>query len=144
MQFFFITILLLFSFVSLNKEVYAKTLPQAKAAQQTGVVKKASGSGIIVSPKLRSDRKALFIYFANLQNAKSVSYTLTYKTNDQEEGAGGTLTLDGSANATRELLFGTCSKNVCRYHTNISDMRLEVSYTLTSGKKFLKRYRIKI
>lgn len=119
----------------------AKLLPQAKGARSTSI--KSGGSGITVSPRLRGDRKALLINFGNLQNAKSVSYTLIYQTNGQEEGAGGTLsTLSG--NQSRELLFGTCSKNVCRYHSAITNARLEVSYTTTSGKKYLKRYRIRV
>lgn len=138
----FVFLSLLF-FLFFAQETLAKTLPQAKIGKQA-VAQKSSGSGIAVSPKLRTDKKALVIYFANLQNAKSVSYTLTYKTNGQEEGAGGSLTLGGEKTATRELLFGTCSKNVCRYHTNLSDMRVEITYTTTNGKKFLKRYRIKI
>lgn len=137
-----LVILLLFLYLS-NTTAEAKTLPQAKAGKQTSISKR-TGSGINVSPRLRADRKALLTYFSNLQNAKSVSYTLTYTTNGQAEGAGGSLTLDGGTTATRELLFGTCSKNVCRYHTNISNMKLEVGYTSTSGKKYLKRYRIKI
>ena len=132
----------LFSYL-FHQEADAKTLPQAKSSK-TSVGKKSSGTGITVSPRLRSDRRALFISFGNLQNAKSVSYTLMYTTNGQDEGAGGSLTLDGSGNATRELLFGTCSKNICRYHVNITNARLEVGYTSTVGKKFLKRYRIKI
>ena len=138
-----LVILFLFLYFS-NTTAEAKTLPQAKNSKQTGVVTKTSGSGIGISPRLRADRKALLAYFSNLQNAKSVSYQLAYTTNGQEEGAGGSLTLDGGTTATRELLFGTCSKNVCRYHTNITNMRFEVNYTLTNGKKYLKRYRIRV
>lgn len=120
----------------------AKLLPQAKKGGKTTPVK-STVSGITVSPRLRGDRKALLITFSNLQNAKSVSYTLMYQASGQEEGAGGTLSsLDG--NQSRELLFGTCSKNVCRYHTGITNAKFEVSYTATSGKKYLKRYRIRV
>lgn len=120
----------------------AKLLPQAKKGGKTASVK-STGSGITVSPRLRGDRKALLVTFSNLRNAKSVSYTLMYQTNGQEEGAGGTLSsLEGTQ--SRELLFGTCSKNVCRYHTGITNAKLEVSYTATTGKKYLKRYRIRV
>lgn len=130
----------LFIFLA-SSTVEAKLLPQAKGAKPASV--KSSGSGISVWPRLRNDRKALLVTFGNLQNAKSVSYTLIYQTNGQEEGAGGTLS-NLSGNQSRELLFGTCSKNVCRYHTNIKNARLEVSYTTISGKKYLKRYRIRV
>lgn len=121
----------------------AKVLPQAR-----GVVQKSASTakttGIGVFPKLRADKRALIVNFTNLQNASAVSYLLTYKTASQDEGAMGSLNLNGSANSTNELLFGTCSKNVCRYHTGIKNARLEVSYTTKNGKKYLKRYKIKI
>lgn len=135
-------IFLLFLFFS--KTVEAKLLPQARGSvQKSTSVKNVGGTGISVYPKLRSDRRALIVNFANLQNVSAVSYALIYKTNTQDEGAIGSLSL-GSSNATSELLFGTCSKNVCRYHTGIKDARLEVSYTTKTGKKYLKRYRIKV
>ncbi len=125
------------------KTVEAKVLPQAKKSVQKST-SAAKVSGIGVYPRLRADRRALIVNFTNLQNASAVSYFLTYKTNIQDEGAMGGLTLGSSSNSTNELLFGTCSKNVCRYHTNIKDARLEVSYTLKSGKKYLKKFRIKV
>lgn len=121
----------------------AKLLPQARKGITTTSQKVGASSALTVSPKLRGDRKALNVYFNNLQAARSVSYTLYYATNGQQEGAGGTISTSGNS-ANRELLFGTCSKNVCRYHANITNMKLEVTYTTSSGKKFLKRYRIKI
>lgn len=123
------------------KTAEAKVLPQAKKSVQK-ITTSAKVSGIGIYPKLRRDRRVLIVNFTNLQNASAVSYFLTYKTGGQEEGAMGALTLGGSSNSTNELLFGTCSKNVCRYHTNIKDARLEVSYTLKSGKKYLKKYKI--
>ncbi len=123
------------------KNAEAKVLPQAKkSVQKSTTAVKVSGIGVY--PRLRADRRALIVNFSNLQNAKAVSYFLTYKTNAQDEGAMGGLTLGGSSNSTNELLFGTCSKNVCRYHANIKDARLEVSYTLKSGKKYLRKYKI--
>jgi hypothetical protein len=121
--------------------VEAKTLPQTKGAS---VSKAVASSGIGVYPRLRSDRRALNINFSNLGNAKQVAYMLTYNTQAQNEAAMGGLNLNGSSSQSVELLFGTCSKNVCRYHSGIKDARLEVSYTNLSGKKYLKKYRIKV
>ena len=122
------------------QSVEAKILPQAKSGT---VLKSAGGSTISVYPKLRADRRALNVSFSNLQNASLVSYLLIYKTNGQEEGAMGGIKLN-SKSTSQELLFGTCSKNVCRYHSGITDARLEVSYTLKNGKKYLKKYKIKV
>ena len=105
---------------------------------------KKSVATFSVSPKLRKDRKALVVYFNNLQTTKSVSYMLIYRTNGQEEGAGGSVNPSQGSSASRELLFGTCSKNVCRYHPNLSNMSFEVKAQLKSGKNLIKRYKIKI
>lgn len=120
----------------------AKTLPQAISGK-VAPVSKTTSTGIGVSVKFRADRKAVILGFSNLQNASAVSYTLTYSQNGQEEGAIGSLNL-GNSTLTQELLFGTCSKNVCRYHSNIKNVKLEVLYTLKSGKKYVKRYKLNI
>lgn len=138
----FIILVLLFTF---SLKVSAKTLPQAKTAQKiVNTSKPITTTGVSVSLKLRRDRKALTVYFGNLKNASNVSYVLTYKTNGRGEGAGGSVRPSDGNNTSRELLFGTCSKTVCTYHQNISDMKLEVSGQLKSGKFFLKRYKIKV
>lgn len=137
----FILLITLLSFFIFTKDAEARLLPQARGVQTTITTK--SGTGISVFPRLRVDRKALVVNFANLQNATAVSYTLTYKTAVQDEGAIGSLALGGSS-ATQELLFGTCSRNVCRYHTGIKNAKLEVSYTTKSGKKYLKRFKIRV
>lgn len=122
----------------------AKILPQASKAVPKQAVSKSGGTTINVSPSLRADRRALLVNFSNLQNAKTVSYMLIYKTAIQEEAAMGALNLSGQTTDRIELLFGTCSKNVCRYHTGIKDARFEVSYTSKTGKKYLKKFRIKV
>ncbi len=131
---------ILLSLFIFAKSAEAKVLPQAV---KSSPAKNTVGTGINVSPRLRVDKRALIVYFSNLQNAKSVSYALTYNTSTQPEGAIGSLNL-GRSSASQELLFGTCSKNVCRYHTGVNNARLEVSYTTKSGKKYLKRYKIKV
>lgn len=138
-----ITLLIaIFSIFIFTKDAEAKVLPQAN--KSSGVVKNSPSTGINVSPKLRADRRAVIVYFSNLQNATSVSYSLTYNTSTQPEGAIGSLPLKGLSATSQELLFGTCSKGVCRYHTGVNNVKLEVSYTTKAGKKYLKRYKIKV
>lgn len=138
-----LSLAILFFLVLFTEIAQAKVLPQAGKAEPKTVTKSSSGTGINVTPRLRADRRALIVYFSNLQNASSVSYALTYNTSVQQEGAIGSLNL-ATSRISQELLFGTCSKNVCRYHTGVKNMKLEVSYTLKSGKKYIKKYRIKI
>ncbi len=140
----FFLLVAFFSLLLFAENTEAKVLPQAGKASAKTVVKSSTSSGINITPRLRSDRRALIVYFSNLQNAKSVSYSLTYNTSTQPEGAIGSVSTTGPSNTSQELLFGTCSKNVCRYHIGVNNARLEVSYTTQSGKKYLKKYKIKV
>lgn len=124
--------------------VQAKVLPQAGKLAPKISSARGIGSTIGVSPRLRGDRKALIVSFTNLQNARNVSYLLVYDTAVQQEAAGGGLVLSGKSKDTAELLFGTCSAGVCRLHTGIKNARLEISYTSINGKKYLKKFKIKV
>jgi len=100
--------------------------------------------GITISPKLRKDRKALEISFSNINNAFSFSYELTYLADGIEQGVYGTVTpKPGETFTSRELLFGTCSHGVCRYHQNLQNMRFTVTTSLRNGKKTIHKYRVK-
>ena len=138
------TFIVLFVALIFVHTAQAKILPQAAKLAVKQKITFSGGTTINVTPKLRADRRALIVNFSNLQNAKSVSYMLTYKTALQEEAAMGALNLTGSSTDKAELLFGTCSKNFCRYHTNIKNAKLEVSYTSKTGKKYLKKFKIKV
>lgn len=118
--------------------------PVATAKKKLGqrVITARRSTGVVVSPRLRSDRKALIVSLSGLSQANSVSYTLSYTANGIPQGVGGTI-IPSQNTASRELLFGTCSKNVCTYHRNISDMRFAVTSNLKSGKKVTKPFRIK-
>jgi len=130
---------LLITFLFSANIVEAKVLPRFRTGG-TGVV---TSSGVGVYPRFRGDRLGLTINFSNLQKANSVQYTLIYETEGKQEGVSGSIDSSGGNSATKELLFGTCS-DVCRYHTGLSNMKLEVITELTSGKRTMKRFRIRI
>lgn len=138
---FSLILLILIKFLIISN-VEASLLPRFRSLARTA--RRGSYSGILVSPRLRSDRKALIVNFANLKKVKNVTYTLIYQTNGRDEGVSGSLDASSGDAVTRELLFGTCSSGVCRYHTNISNMRLEVNTELTSGKRTVKRFRVRV
>ena len=133
-----ITVLVLLFFFS-SHPAYAKILPRFK-----GVSAKGGSRGIGASARLRQDRQALIVSFSNLRKAKSVSYILSYRTNGKDEGVAGEIDSSAGDSTSRELLFGTCSTGVCTYHTNIANMKLEVTSSLVSGKTTIKRFRIKV
>lgn len=140
MKYFLWPLLLILFFFAPILSVEAKVLPRFQSSKSIG---KSYASGIGVSARLRTDRRALNVYFSNLQKANSVMYTLIYETNGKQEGASGTIDIS-SSNTSRELLFGTCSSGDCTYHQNITNMKLEILSELTNGKKTMKRFRIKV
>jgi len=130
---------LVFIFTSI---VEAKYLPRFTNINKNVGIRIIS-SGLVVSPKLRNDRRALILSLSNLQKVNNITYTLMYQTNGKDEGVSGLIDSSAGSSATRELLFGTCS-DVCRYHENITNMKLEIISVLPNGKQTLKRYRIKV
>lgn len=106
-------------------------------------VRRTYTRGVKARVRFRPDRRGLLINFSGFGNVVSVTYTLTYTTNGIPQGAGGTAT-PATAGEQRELLFGTCSGGVCRYHTNIQNARLVIDSKLKSGLIIRKPYRIKV
>ncbi|PIS08749.1 hypothetical protein COT75_04680 [Candidatus Beckwithbacteria bacterium CG10_big_fil_rev_8_21_14_0_10_34_10] len=115
------------------------------ARQRTRKPKKEltyTARGVVSRVKFRPDRLGLLLNFSNFQNLQSGRYELIYDTNGVTQGAGGSIILGDSS--TKELLFGTCSGNVCNFHENISNARLSIVSTLKDGTVILKPYRIKV
>lgn len=102
----------------------------------------STGSSFI-SVRLRSDRLALFVNFLNLSQYNSISYILTYNTDGVDQGVQGSVPPAGQGSTSRELLFGTCSKNVCRYHQNIKNMHFVITAQTLSGKTLVKKFLIR-
>lgn len=107
------------------------------------VVRYTSSSGIPAIVYYRPDHLGLNLSFSNFNGLDSVTYSFTYSTNGIIQGAGGTIRTNNSPTSPRELLFGTCSKGVCRYQYNLSDAKLVLAAKYTNGKSASKTYRIK-
>ncbi len=121
--------------------VEAKILPRFKTVRKAGG---AVATGALVSARLRSDRQALLTTFSNLQRVNNITYTLMYQTNGVDQGVSGSLDSSAGNSVSRELLFGTCSSGVCRYHGNITNMKFEVVSELPNGKRVIKRFKVRI
>jgi hypothetical protein len=95
--------------------------------------------GVRASIRFRPDRLGLLVNFSGFSNIAS----LTYTANGIPQGVSGTVTA-ATAGEQREILFGTCSGGICRYHTNITNARLIIDSKLYSGTIIRKPYRIKV
>jgi hypothetical protein len=83
----------------------------------------------------RADGHAVNLEISKLTGITTVSYEMIYQTKTQQEGTLGT-PIDlkpGETSLERELLFGTCSKNVCRYHEGVESGSLTVRFTKAGG-----------
>lgn len=136
MKKFIIIAFTLFSISALFSPAFAAAKKPAKKA--------VVSSGISVSTQLRKDRRALYVYFKNLNAAKSVSYTLSYNSSNGPQGAMGTIQTKGKYSVTRELVFGTASNRVYKYDKNVKNAVLQVSAVLKTGKAWNKQFKIKI
>ena len=112
-------------------------------SKKVGGGKTAVSSSIPAIVRFRPDRLGLLLSFSRFTGIESVSYSFTYNTNNTPQGAGGTIIKDNNPTAVRELLFGTCSSGVCKYHNNISGARLTLTAKLSNGRTAFKSYRIK-
>lgn len=108
------------------------------------VVKKAAKTSVVVSPTVARNKQSVYLYLANLQKTKQVTYSLSYTTNGKSEGAGGTITTKGKYSLGRTLLFGTCSAGVCRYHKKIKKAVLTVTITFQNGTSITRTFNLRV
>ena len=140
-KFLILGLSLLLLFFSSNLVLAAKK--RLRRGRGGTTVRRTYTRGVKASVSFRPDRRGLLINFSGFGNVASVTYTLTYNSNGIPQGAGGTAT-PATAGEQRELLFGTCSGGVCRFHSNITNARLVIDSKLSSGLIVRKPYRIKV
>jgi hypothetical protein len=126
-------------FLSFSKDVYAlkKFVPKS-----TGTKTVTRGS-IAAKVAYRPDKRGVLLTLSNFANLNSVDYILSYDSAGLQQGVGGKITSDNNPLQTRELLFGTCSGGVCKYHQNMQNARLNLTASLKNGTLVRKSYRIK-
>jgi len=118
--------------------------PVLAARKRTRKVQKSTyvPQGVRAYVRFRADRRGLLINFSDFSNLESGRYELIYESNGVTQGAGGTIILGDTD--TKQLLFGTCSGNVCNFHPNITNARLSIYSNLKNGTTVLKPYRLKV
>ncbi|MFC1790356.1 hypothetical protein ACFLZP_02635 [Patescibacteria group bacterium] len=144
-SFFFLCLgfLLLVSPASAAKKRPSRGWKRTARSQSSGSTTSSSTRGVKTSVKFRPDRLGLLVNFGSFGNVVSVTYTLSYTSNGVSQGAMGVVKPE-SAGSQREILFGTCSSGVCRWHDNVRNARLVIDSKLSSGKIIRKPYRIKV
>ena len=116
-----------------------------KFVPKKNVVRKSTTAavGIPAVVSYRGDKQGILMSFSSFSGIDSVSYSFTYSTNGIQQGAAGNITKANNPLLTRELLFGTCSGGVCRYHSNLANARLTLNARFTNGNTRTKVYKIR-
>lgn len=138
---------LLFLFLLILVITPSPTLAKKKlgtGAKKATTVSKSTSKGITTRVSFRGDRRAVVATFSNLGIVSKVDYFLTYQSRGTTQGASGTLTSASEDPTSRELLFGTCSRGVCRYDSGIANAKLTVTTRLKNGAKVIKNFRLKV
>lgn len=104
----------------------------------------STSSHVTSSVKFRGDRLGIIVTLGNLQAAYKVDYFLSYQTKGTTQGASGSITDTSMGSATRDIIFGSCSKGACRYDSGISNAKFVITIYLTGGRKIVRSYRLKV
>ncbi len=100
-------------------------------------------SSVEVQLTSKSDGKAVTLTVTKIpENTQSIEYELSYTTDKGlPKGALGKIDLTGKPEITREILLGTCSRNVCTYDTGVKSVNLVLRFNSASGAtQFKKEY----
>lgn len=88
-----------------------------------------------VSAYVTKNKRSFSATFTNLTKVKTFTYTLSYDSAAGPQGSQGSINVkSGVKRLTRNFLLGSCSRKVCIYHKNIKNLKLNVNFTLNSGK----------
>lgn len=124
--------------------VAALPVTAAKPRIRTKTAGKSTAASGISYSSVRISRPAhgIVLSLSNLSGVKKVSYELSYEARELPQGVMGAITVNGQTSDSRDLYFGTCSKQVCTPHTDITNAVLTVRVQKNSGAVAAKRYRI--
>ena len=112
--------------VMISGGVLAKNYLAAKQTQlavdlpEVDLIFEADGPYALLAP--RRDGNALILNIKRVASYDAISYELAYTADGIDRGVMGNLdTSQKKGQYEQEILFGTCSKNVCKYDTGVEN-----------------------
>lgn len=117
------------------------------------VASEAESEGVLIETSLeerpyvtmtpRADGKEFTLNISRIKNAKTIEYELVYLSNGLSRGVIGSITLKGETAVERELLLGTCSRNVCKYDEGVEEGTLTLRFRGEDGtRKFVSDFHL--
>lgn len=143
----FVVILLVFGFILLSKkEEPPKEEKKPEKLEKLNVIsidKLPESERPVVSLTSRPDGKELTLKIENIKNIKTIEYELVYLTEGVQRGVIGSVALkEEEESVNRDLLLGTCSRNVCRYDENVTGGTLTITFRGEKTYKFIKDFKL--
>lgn len=81
----------------------------------------------------RADGHELKLEIINIKDTNTVEYELVYLAGDVSRGVIGSVDLGGKNSLSRDLLLGSCSKNVCKYDEGVTEGTLTLRFRGVGG-----------
>lgn len=81
----------------------------------------------------RSDGHEFKLVIKKIKNVKVIDYEMVYLVNDLQRGVIGTIETSGKTEVSKDLLLGSCSKNVCKYDEGVTEGILTLRLRTTEG-----------
>lgn len=120
-----------------GKKTVPVTETPARKVDQINQLAVADRPFVTLSP--RADGNEMTIAVDRVSNADKIEYEVEYNTKDIISGFFGTIDLSkGALPVIKKGLFGTCSKNVCRYDEGVSGGSLTLRFEGGSEPYVLK------
>lgn len=92
----------------------------------------------------RNDGHEISLRVSNFGSIPSLEYKLEYLAGEMERGVGPSkITLKGETSITRNLLLGSCSKNVCKYDENVTQGTITIILHGDKPQKYVLPFTIK-
>ena len=82
----------------------------------------------------REDGNEFKLRIQGIKDTELIDYELVYFANDISRGVTGTIELEGKTSVERDLLLGSCSRNVCKYDENVTEGTLSLRFQNSEGQ----------
>ena len=91
----------------------------------------------------RTDGKEFTLNISNIKETDTIEYELVYLSQGLSRGVVGSIEVEGKSSIERDLLLGTCSKNVCKYDEGVEEGTLTLRFRGDAGnRKFVSDFHL--
>lgn len=122
--------------ISKNNNSKAQSALQKVAVNEEPKVKEVKPEDIGLTLAARADNHAVNMTIKNISGISSIDYELNYNAQGNiPRGVIGTIEIKPNDSILkRELLLGTCSRNVCKYDEGVTEVDLVLKINYSNGE----------